>query len=986
MARCVGVFALVLAVLLLTPSVTSAQAIGGTVTDPSGSVLPGVTVEVKSPALIEQVRTAFTNGAGQYQIIELRPGTYSVTFTLPGFGTLVREGIELTSGFTATVDVQLRVGTVQETVTVTGASPLVDVQNVTQQRVATREVIDTMPVAKSFQSLGVLIPGVTTGGSTNNQTQDVGGQSGQSHFTLAIHGGRTRDQHVAYDGLNVESMNREDSAGPWVPEAASQEIAFNYSANGAEMETGGVRVNHIPAEGGNTLRGGAFFTITPPSWQTTNFDDRLRALGVTGSNRVKELWMAEVKVGGRIIRDKMWFFLSHGWFQADEYVLGAYYNQDIRGRRFVPDLSRQALSTQGPDFTSTGRLTWQATPRNKITAFITNGEQHYPIWLTGLLGTVTRAPEAPLHPIAGNNVYQASWSAPVTSRLLVEAGLGHNPQQVHWWGQDWAANDIPGILDLANNTYSRNTAAAWLATKRESPYRSWTGRAALSYVTGSHSFRTGFSYMDTTQSDTQYFHDELGALPLTYLTNNGAAVQATFYQGYATRNYIMHNLGIHGEDQWRVKRLTVNAGVRFDHILNRYPDQRSNPSIFVPVATFFPAADAVRWSDLSPRLGVAYDLFGDGKTAIKASANRYILRSGNQYAKFVNPLDTNRSNARSWTDTNGNFFPDGDPLNPDRNGELGPSANRNFANPKINAFYDPNWAFGWRQRPSDWEFSTGVQREVASGLSAAVAYFRRVYTNFEVVNNQAFGPSDVDYFCVTAPASPALPGGGGNQVCGIPDLKPNKVGILDNITTRADDFGTRLQHWNGVDATVNARLRGILMHRDPLSQRHWVAYSPGPMRQHRRQHRFYRQRPHWQHDAVADAGKATRIVHAAVRGPGRGDVSDLARSRAARDRHVSKFGDPTRVGAATIADHERHGQRHRSRHGVGGPAASARPEVLKAREGRGVAAEGESRRLQHPQQQRAAQFPHRVQRGEPHPLAATWGDHAGAPVQDQRPG
>ncbi|PYR34648.1 MAG: hypothetical protein DMF90_16395 [Acidobacteria bacterium] len=100
MARCVGVIALVLAVLLLTPSVTSAQAIGGTVTDTSGSVLPGVTVEVKSPALIEQVRTAFTNGAGQYQIIELRPGTYSVTFTLPGFGTLVREGIELTTGFT----------------------------------------------------------------------------------------------------------------------------------------------------------------------------------------------------------------------------------------------------------------------------------------------------------------------------------------------------------------------------------------------------------------------------------------------------------------------------------------------------------------------------------------------------------------------------------------------------------------------------------------------------------------------------------------------------------------------------------------------------------------------------------------------------------------------------------------------------------------------------------------------------------------------
>src|SRR6266849_96967 len=520
MMRHVGVGVLVIAGLLLVPAVASAQAIGGTVTDATGGVLPGVNVEARSPALIEQVRTAVTNSSGQYEIVDLRPGTYSVTFTLTGFNVVVRAGIELTTGFAAKVDVQLRVGTVQETITVTGASPLVDVQNVIQQRVATREIIDTMPVSKSFQSLGVLIPGVTTGGSTNNQTQDVGGQSGQSHFTMAIHGSRTRDQHVAVDGLNVESMNREDSAGPWLPEATFQEVAFTYSTNGAETETGVVRVNQIPAEGGNTLRVGAFFPITPPAWQTTNFDDRLRALGVTGSNRVKELWMAEVKLGGRIVRDRMWFFLTHGRFKADEYVLGGYYNQDIRGRRFVPDLSRQATSLQGPDFTSTGRLTWQATPRNKLTAYMTNGNQHYPIWLTGLLGTTTRAPEATLYTKSGNNIYQASWTSSVTSRLLFEAGASHNPTQVWWHGQEWAANDVPGIFDLATNTYSRNTGAYWTGTERESPYRTYSFRGAMSYVTGSHTFRTGFSYMDSQHYDTHYW--QLGALPLTYLTFNGS--------------------------------------------------------------------------------------------------------------------------------------------------------------------------------------------------------------------------------------------------------------------------------------------------------------------------------------------------------------------------------------------------------------------------------------------------------------------------------
>ena len=196
MMRHLGVGVLVIASLLLVPSVTSAQAISGTVTDATGNILPGVTVEARSPVLIEQVRTALTNGAGQYQIVELRPGTYSVTYTLTGFSTLVREGIELTSGFTANIDVQLRVGTITETVIVTGATPLVDVQNVTKHTVATREIIDTIPAARSFQGLGVLIPGIVLGGQTNNIIQDVGGQSGQSHMTLAIHGGRTREQAV----------------------------------------------------------------------------------------------------------------------------------------------------------------------------------------------------------------------------------------------------------------------------------------------------------------------------------------------------------------------------------------------------------------------------------------------------------------------------------------------------------------------------------------------------------------------------------------------------------------------------------------------------------------------------------------------------------------------------------------------------------------------------------------------------------------------
>jgi carboxypeptidase family protein len=819
MTRCFGVVVLIIiGVLLLAPRVTSAQAISGTVTDTTGSVLPGVTVEARSPALIEQVRTASTNGAGQYQIVELRPGTYSITFTLPGFGTLVREGIELTSGFTATVDIQLRVGAIAETVTVTGASPLVDVQNVTTHRVATREVIETIPAARSFQGLGVLIPGIVTGGQTNNIIQDVGGQSGQSHMTMAIHGGRTRDQVVHIDSLSTDAPLREDSSTPYIPDSAVQEYVFDYSANGAQTETGGVQVNHIPAEGGGTLHGGAFFNVSPPALQTTNFDDRLRALGVNATNRVKENWNGEVKLGGPIVRNRLWFFATHGRFRADEYVLGVFYSQDPRAIRQVPDLSRQAVSEQN-GYTSVGRLTWQATPRNKFTGFVANGLQHYPTWLPGLIGPLTVTPEASVNLNFDTKVYQATWTSTVTSRLLLDAGVSLAPLHLDWPGQSYAANDVPGILDAATLTVERNGGAypTRQLTKRDNRSRTDSYRGSVSYVTGSHAFKTGFLYTTGWLNEFRDFHRELGALPMSYLTFSGTPLQVTYYDAPHFKQYGHHNLGLYGQDQWRRDRLTVNAGVRFDYLQNYNPAQAGPPTIFVPVAKSYPAQVATSWKDLSPRFGVAYDLFGDGKTALKASASRYVLRAGNGYALAINPLETNRVNARAWTDRNDNFFPDGDPLNPLANGELGPSTNRDFANPHVNTFYDRDWAFGFHRRPADWEFSTSVQRELLQGLSLNVGYFRRVYTNLELLYNRAVGANDVDFFCVTAPAHPALPNGGGQQVCGIPDLKPStvgyqsKIGLQDNITTGADNLGTRRQHWNGVDVTADARLRGILL-------------------------------------------------------------------------------------------------------------------------------------------------------------------------------
>jgi hypothetical protein len=789
--------------LVLTSGLAHAQAlagIAGTVTDATGGVIPGVTVEARSPALIEQVRSVTTDGAGLYSIVQLVPGVYSVTFTLPGFATIVREGIVLTTGFTANVDAQLRVGSVGETITVSGQSPIVDVQNVAQQRVANREVMDSVPVAKNFQSLGVLIPGVTTAGQTGSVPQDVAGQSGNNHMNMAIHGGRQSDQHMHVDGMTVEVYTRADGSAMWFPDTNFQEYVFDYSANSAELETGGVRVNMIPREGGNTFTGGAFGNFADESWQSNNLDDQLRSQGLRDVNRVEELWTVNARLGGPIMRDRLWFLGTHSRFAADTYEVGAYYNQDVRARVYVPDFSRQGVR-EGNAYQQSLRLTWQASPRNKFTGYFMYGKQCHCLWL---IRSITQ-PEATSRALFDDQMYQVTWSAPVTSRLLLEAAGATNPQAYDWNQQPFAAIDLPGITEQVGPITYRNKVQQQIH-HYEQISRSF--RASVSYVTGSHAAKVGVGANWGRQTNR---YDDIYGPRMSYTTLNTRPVGVTYY-AYPTNlaEEVFPNLGVYAQDQWRVERLTVNAGARFDFFRNSYPDQFQPASTWVPRDRTVQGQTVVSWKDLSPRIGVSYDLFGDGRTAIKGGANRYVLRNGVNQAVAVNPARNNATVTRTWTDANDNFVPDGDPLNPERNGEIGPSTNLNFGQPIQNTFFDPEWAFGFSKRPANWEFSAGIQHELRPGLGISFGYFRRVYTDFSAVDNRAVGPSDYSPYCVVVPNDPRMPGAG-SQLCGLFDLNPDKVGQIDRITTSAEAFGVQQEHWNGFDFSANARIEGLLL-------------------------------------------------------------------------------------------------------------------------------------------------------------------------------
>ena len=794
------------AVLVLTPMVASAQAIGGTVSDETGLALPGVTVEVRSPALIEQVRTAVTDGSGQYLVIALSPGTYSVTAALPGFSTVVREDILLTTGFTANIDVQLAVGTIEETITVTGETPIVDVATVTKTQVTTREVIDTVPVAKSFQSLGVLIPGIVTSGVTAGINQDVGGSSGNNHMTMAIHGGRTGDQHLQVDGMSVEAFTREDSSNLWLPNVNFQEYAFDYAANTAETETGGVRVNMIPREGSNRWSAGIFTNFSAQRLQSDNLDQTLIDGGLDDPNRLKELWSADFHFGGPIVNDRLWMVLTHSQFAADNYRAGTYFNNDVRA--FVPDfdLDNQGYAEQ-EGFQSSLRLTAQLTPRNKVGAYWVNGEQCHCFWLIGRAFGLNIAPESSVYSNFGDQMYQLTWTSPVTSRLLLEAGASSAPQVMDWPTQPFGATDLPGILEVVGLQAYRNANAWWSATDRHYGQSIYSYRASMSYVTGSHAFKVG----STVGWGTQWTDLSNTGIDLSYLTYFGTPIIATYRATPYSIGETMHpNLGVFAQDSWTLDRLTLNGGIRFDYFQNSYPDHYEAPSRYVPVARSFPGKTVVSWRDISPRIAAVYDLSGDGRTAIKASANKYVLREAVGYARAINPIGTNISVGRAWSDANGDGIPQGDPLDPEPNGELyAPSPNLAFGTPTITTFFDEDWAFGSGLRPGQWEFSGSVQHELSTGFAVDVGVFRRVYTNFAVVDNRALGGGDISTFSVVAPLDDRLPGGGGYVIDGLVDINPDKAGQINNITTSANNFGKRTEHWNGVDVNFNARLQDV---------------------------------------------------------------------------------------------------------------------------------------------------------------------------------
>jgi hypothetical protein len=264
-----------------------------------------------------------------------------------------REGIELTTGFNATVNVDLRVGEVNETITVTGESPVVDTRNVIQQRVMTRDVIDAIPTAKNFANLAALIPGTTLFGY--GRAQDVGGSNGHSNQGVMIHGSKFGMQEPMIDGMRVGFGGGSFMTLSYA-DSNTEEINLGITNISAEAETGGVRVNIIPRSGGNELTGTVFGSYTNEALQSDNLDDALRARGLTAVDRIDYLSDVSGALGGPIVRDRLWFF--GGYRNWDTKRFGTIrFDSDPTDWRYTPDLTRDPAKLDKENWNASTRFT-----------------------------------------------------------------------------------------------------------------------------------------------------------------------------------------------------------------------------------------------------------------------------------------------------------------------------------------------------------------------------------------------------------------------------------------------------------------------------------------------------------------------------------------------------------------------------------------------------------------------------------------------------
>ena len=680
----------VLATLVAGPSraqTTDRSGIEGRVVDQSGGVLPGVTISIESPALLGGARVAVTDEEGRYRFAALPAGVYTVTFDLAGFTPAARD-VRLETGFVATINQTLGVGAIEESVTVTTESPVVDVRTTAVSANLNKEALEHLPTSRSMWQAMNLAPGIRVGGV------DVGGSAVGTQQSYTNYGTSTGGNKPSLDGVDT----REDAggAGFYYDYGAFQEVQVKAMGNDAEMATPGTQFLAVLKSGGDQFHGSGYFGWETPKLQSDNVTDALRARGAREGNPLEAYHDVNADLGGPVFRQKLWFYGSYRHQLIKSGVAGYEYAPGVPGY----------YKTTLENFT--GKLTGQINPRHRFSGFIQTQTKDYP----ERNADAFRYQESTWHQIFKPMAGKAEWSWVVSDRTFVNALVGR------WKYVTDGLNrtDDPPAYDTVTLRYT----GRFLTTPYVGGRGRWQYNASVSHYVpsgfGSHEIKAGVEFTDENRTYDSPRQSDGGDYQLRF--QNGVPFQVVVYNyPYNTLNE-MRTYSTYLRDAWRIgERATINAGVRFEGYDVYIPAQSKPAGRFYPAGEF-EAVDVVKWNSWAPRIGVAYPLDEGNRTVMKATYGWFNYAIQANYADAFNN-NASASTTYRWNDLNGNRDYD--------DGEFGAFVTATGAR---TAAPNPDL-----KQPRTHEVTASLERQIANNFSARASYvYRREVDRYRTVN------------------------------------------------------------------------------------------------------------------------------------------------------------------------------------------------------------------------------------------------------------
>jgi hypothetical protein len=787
--------ALVLIATLPVWAQSSLSTIHGTVKDESAAAMPGVTVTITSPALQVPQLTAVSDADGSYRIGELPAGTYKLTFELSGFKSVVLDDFRLPIGFVALADATMAVGRLEETVTVTGASPVVDLTTTTTAVNLTRTVLDAVPTGQGLQQLFAMTPGVTT-----NQV-DVG-DSAMGVRASTTNYGFNANNKIQIDGIDISDGT---STGIYMSSMTLDEAQIRTSGNDAEVSVPGVSMVAVIKSGSNNFHGTYNFDGERPELQSNNVTDKLRAQNISNTNPIQHLLDANGDIGGRIVRDKLWFY---GALERQDKLQG------VPGFASGPGPDGKYLTPDDPPAYVRARLTHGAV---KVSYQPTIGNRLIAAWQPTMKYQPQGLPPEPsrLRPLESTLDYRnpsRMWKSELQSTLstrmvydLVVGGGGYTADYAPWRSH-FAKPDVPSnptTLDRETGLNGGTNGKTNLELRDRFEVDSSISAFPENFLGGHHELKVGTSLYWRGLS-VGLRNNPAGNYTLIFDKVNGVSGQPVEIQmnnaptrPWPRTNYFAGYL----KDTWRVsQRLTVNLGVRIeqqDSFLKAQTREASPdwPTLF-PAATFAPL-DVLKWNSVVPRLGLAWDM--GNKTVVKATYGKFANGLSDNFANSYNPFTNITENFR-WHDLNGDHLYQPGEVN------LDPINGGDFLS--ISGSGSATLPQGLKQ-PTTNEATASFERELMANLGVRVLYVYKNVVNQTVTTNVARPRSAYDI-----PLTRRDPGP--DDILGTADDPGKSVTIYDyNAAYRGSAFVNnqlkntdRTDHYNSIEFTVTKRSSG----------------------------------------------------------------------------------------------------------------------------------------------------------------------------------